>query len=211
MRNPIASTLFVFLGGFAVMVLEIVGARFLYKGFGAAFEVWVGQIGVILGALALGYAVGGALADRLQRTGYLAFLLVPTGVFTFLIPQFADRLIDAIVLRHPAGDIPRIWQKLDPMMGSCLIFLLPCFVLAMISPYMVRVVARKVTHVGRISGLMYASSTVGSIAGVFISGYIMLDHMKISTIFKSMGGLTVALGAAALVMDGWFRRGGVDE
>ena len=65
MRTLSAATL-VFLGGFAVMVLEIIGARYLAKDFGGSFYVWVSQIGVILIALALGYYIGGAL-DNLDR------------------------------------------------------------------------------------------------------------------------------------------------
>lgn len=187
------------------MVLEIIGARFLARDFGTSFYVWVSQIGVILTALALGYFVGGALADRFQRTGFLAWLLIPTGVFTFLIPGFAPRLIDAIIRRHPADtEIPRIWQKLDPAIGSALVFLLPCFVLATLSPYMVRLAARRLAHVGRINGLIYAASTVGSIAGVFLSGYVLIDHMSVSRIFRSVGLLTGLLGALCLGMNRWF-------
>src|SRR5262245_36139243 len=116
----------VFLGGFAVMVLEIVGARYLAKDFGSSFYVWVSQIGVILIALALGYAIGGALADRFQRLSFLAVLLIPAGIVTYLIPDFAGRLIDAIIMRHPLDrNIPPLWQKFDPVIGSSLIFLLP--------------------------------------------------------------------------------------
>jgi hypothetical protein len=63
MRNLAAAGL-LFWGGFALMVIEIVGARYLGKDFGGSFYVWVSQIGVILIALALGYCVGGELADR---------------------------------------------------------------------------------------------------------------------------------------------------
>ena len=76
MRNAAAATL-VFLGGFIIMVLEIIGARFLAKDFGSSFHVWVSQIGVVLIALALGYYFGGALADRWQRLSVLVVLLVP--------------------------------------------------------------------------------------------------------------------------------------
>src|SRR5436189_3055087 len=108
-----AAALLVFLGGFAVMVLEVIGARYLAKDFGSSFYVWVSQIGVILIALALGYAVGGALADRFQRTSFLAVLLIPAGLVTFFIPSFAARLIDAIIMRHPIDrNIPLLWQKL---------------------------------------------------------------------------------------------------
>jgi hypothetical protein len=205
MRN-LAATLVVALGGFAVMVLEIVGARFLARDFGGSFYVWVSQIGVILGALALGYYCGGAAADRFQRLSFLAWALLPTGAFIFGIPSFSKGMLDAIIQRHPVNaPIPPIWQKLDPALGSALVFFLPCFVLAMLSPYMVRVAARQIAHVGRTSGLIYAASTVGSIAGVFVSGYFLIEHMTVSNIFRATGGLTVLLGLICLALDRWFR------
>jgi predicted MFS family arabinose efflux permease len=107
-------------------------------------------------------------------------------------------------MRHPLDKgIPPLWQRLDPALGSSLIFLLPCFVLATLSPYVIRLAAKKLTHVGRISGLVYGASTVGSIAGVFVSGYVLIDHMNISNIFRATGGLTVLLGLMCLFMDRW--------
>ena len=137
----IATALFVFLGGFSVMVLEVVGTRYLAADFGDAFYVWISQIGVILIALALGYAIGGALADRFQRAAFLAVPMAVAGLFICFIPKFAPPLLDAIVNRHPGADIPELWRKLDPVLGSAVVFFLPCFVLAVISPYMVRVAA----------------------------------------------------------------------
>jgi hypothetical protein len=198
--------LVVFCGGFAVMVLEIIGARFLAKDFGGSFYVWVSQIGVILTALALGYCIGGALADRFKRASFLAWLLVPTGIITGLIPNYADRLIAAIVTRHPPDqEISLVWQKLDPAFGSALVFFLPCCVLATLCPYVVRLLASNVAHVGRISGGVYAASTIGSIAGVFVSGYVLVDQMSLSSIFRVTGFSTVMLGFFCLPMDGWIR------
>src|SRR5579859_923897 len=144
------------------MVLEIIGTRYLAKYFGDSIYVWCSQIGVILIALALGYAIGGALADRFQRARFLAAPLVLAGGFTALIPNFTPALLDAIVMRHPAGrEIPAIWVKLDPALGSTLVFFLPCFVLATLSPYMIRVAAGRLERVGTTSGLVYAASTAG--------------------------------------------------
>jgi len=70
-------------------------------------------------------------------------------------------------------------------MGSAVVFFLPCFVLAVISPYMVRMAARRLDQVGTISGLIYSASTVGSIAGVFVSGYIFIDYLSVTTIFRA--------------------------
>jgi MFS family permease len=200
----LAASILVFFGGFAIMVLEIIGARYLAKDFGSSFYVWISQIGIVLIALALGYYVGGALADRWQRAAFLTWLLLPAGIVTCFIPVFATPLIGAIIQRHPLDrDIPILWQKLDPALGSALIFLLPCFVLAMLSPYMIRLAAKQLTHVGRISGLIYAASTVGSIAGVFVSGYFLIDHLSIASIFRATGALTILLGLMCLFMDRW--------
>ncbi|HTD86483.1 MAG TPA: fused MFS/spermidine synthase [Candidatus Binatia bacterium] len=203
----LAATTLVFVGGFAIMVLEIIGARYLAKDFGSSFYVWVSQIGVILIALALGYVVGGALADRWRRLTFLSMLLVPTGAIIGLIPAFAPRLIEAIISRHPTNQpIPAIWQKLDPVIGSSLVFLLPCFVLATLSPYMIRLGTRTLEHVGRMSGWIIGASTVGSIAGVFVSGYVLLDHMAVTDIFRVTGVLVTGLGVLCLVMDRWFKK-----
>lgn len=191
----------VFLGGFAVMVLEIVGARFLLKDFGGAFYVWTSQIGVVLVALSAGYYLGGHLADRSPRGGLLGGLLLGAGVIIAAIPHFAQALLDKIVLRHPEGAISPLWIKVDPALGSAVVFFLPCFVLAMISPYMIRLAAKRLEQVGSVSGKIYAASTVGSVAGVFVSGYVLLDQFELGTIFRSTGLLTMVLGGLCWCMD----------
>lgn len=200
----IATATLVFLGGFAVMVLEIIGVLYLAKDFGGSFYVWTSQIGVILMALSLGYAIGGALADRFQRTAFLATPLAVAGIFTFFIPQISPPLINAIIQRHPPDQpIPMIWMKLDPAFGSAVIFFLPCFVLAILSPYLIRITTRQLDKVGMISGLIYAASTAGSIGGVFVSGYILIDCLTVTAIFRAMGVLIVLLAAISLVLDFW--------
>src|SRR2546427_5591630 len=205
MRNAAAAAL-VFIGGFIIMVLEVIGARFLAKDFGSYFHVWVSQIGVVLVALALGYYLGGALADRWQRLSFLVVPLAPAGLLLWLIPNCATWLINLIITRHPIDQpIPLFWQKFDPVLGSALIFLLPCVVLAMLSPYMIRLATQSLARVGRSSGFIIAWSTVGSIAGVFVSGFVLIDHMKLSNIFRVMGGLTMLLGFLCVGLDPWLR------
>jgi MFS family permease len=163
--------------------------------------VWVSQIGVVLIALALGYYIGGALADRVQHVALLTVLLVPAGLLTLLIPAFAEPMITALVMRHPADRaIPPLWQKLDPVLGSSLVFLLPCFGLASVSPCLIRLASRQLSQVGKTSGLVIATSTLGSIAGVFFSGYVLIDRLSLPAIFRLTGALTVLLGLACLIL-----------
>jgi predicted MFS family arabinose efflux permease len=128
------------------------------------------------------------------------------GLFIFFIPKFTPPLLNAIVMRHPMGqNIPALWIKLDPALGSAVVFFLPCFALAIISPYMVRMTARRLDQVGTISGLIYAASTVGSIAGVFVSGYIFIDYLSVTTIFRATGLVALLLAGLSLAMDQWLR------
>jgi MFS family permease len=201
MRSGAAAAL-AFIGGFIMMVIEIIGARFLAKDFGSSFHVWVSQIGVVLIALAIGYYLGGALADRWQRLNWLGLLLLPAGAFLCLIPEGAGLVIDWVIGRHPPDQpIPALWQKLDPVLGSALIFLMPCVALATLSPYLIRLATTSLTELGRSSGLIIAASTIGSIAGVFVSGFILIDHFRVSTIFRITGALTLVLAVLCLAMD----------
>tara|TARA_Y100000994_G_scaffold200927_1_gene171484 strand:+ start:370 stop:1221 length:852 start_codon:yes stop_codon:yes gene_type:complete len=243
----------VFFGGFAVMVLEIVGARDMQPIFGGDLYVWASQIGVVMMALALGYAIGGRMADQLRQARYLAAFLIPAAVFIFAIPIFAPDVLQSMVDRHkqsaarataevkPVGpvvqdivetnllaglstdflegnnsntpaapppppvetvvELPLIWQKLYPAFGSAVFFLLPCFALAMISPYMVRLAAQQVTHVGTVSGLVYAASTAGSIGGVFVTAYFLIDHLEHRQIYQLTAGLTLGLAGLCFLID----------
>ncbi|MBI3667633.1 MAG: fused MFS/spermidine synthase [Acidobacteria bacterium] len=81
------STLFltVFLSGAAVLVLDILGTRFLSPYFGANLYVWSALISVTLLALALGCWLGGRLPDArgspllLDQIVVAAALLVAVG------------------------------------------------------------------------------------------------------------------------------------
>ena len=61
MKTRLFEIAIVFLGGFAIMVLEIAGARFLPQYFGSSFYVWVSQIGMVMAALALGSGANTAI------------------------------------------------------------------------------------------------------------------------------------------------------
>ncbi len=185
-----------FLSGFSIMVLEMVGMRLLARDFGSSFYVWTSQIGVVLVALTAGYLAGGFWADRFPGPRLPALLLVPAGLFTLWIPAFAGPVMQAIVARHPTDlEIPILWQKLDPALGAAMIFLPPCFVLATLPPFLIRLGARDLTEVGRASGGIYGAGSAGSIAGVFLSGYVLIDLLPLPLILRGTGVLIIALAA----------------
>jgi hypothetical protein len=184
----------------------------LAKDFGSSFYVWTSQIGVILVALTLGYVGGGIWADHVRRLRVLAWVLIPTAAFTAMIPRFSPLVIAWIVERHPLDrEIPLIWQKLDPALGSALIFLPPCLVLAALPPFLIRLASRTVASVGRISGAVYGAGSAGSIAGVFLSGYVLIERYSLSQSFIFTAVLMLVLAFLCLMSDRLFSKGQAEQ
>src|SRR3989304_5626186 len=77
----------VFVAGAVVMALEIMGSRLLAPVFGDSVFVWGSLIGVIMASLALGYYVGGRLADREPNFRVFSLIILPPGVLTLVIPM----------------------------------------------------------------------------------------------------------------------------
>jgi len=132
----------------------------------------------------------------------LAVLLGLAAVFTWLIPDVAPWLLGLIDGRHPVdAPIPPLWRKLDPMLGSAVIFFMPCLVLASLSPFMIRLATQRLDHVGRLSGSIFSVSTAGSIVGVFVSGYWLLDAFGLTAILKGTGVMIALMALSCLWMD----------
>lgn len=207
-----------FAAGAAIMVIEIAGMKLLAPSFGSSFHVWTGQIAVVMLALAAGYWLGGLLIDRRPSPQVLALLLLAGGIATIALPSYAPRVASMIADRHYANEpepsedeiieyvpsqemveIPPIWQKLDPMLGSLAAFFLPCLLLAGISPGVVRLMNEGQASSGGSAGRVLALGTVGSIAGVFATAYWLLDAFPLPVILNRTGIALVALGLALLL------------
>jgi MFS family permease len=158
------------------MFLEIVGARLLTRYFGSSHYVWTSQIGMVLVALGLGYVTGGWCADRWPRLRFLAWGLAPAALFTALIPEFAPGCWNGLSTdTRWTARFPRFGSDSIRPWAAPFLFLPPCFVLATVPPFLIRRTSRTLQQVGRVSGAIYAAGSVGSIAGVFLSGYVVLD------------------------------------
>ena len=82
--------LIVFVVGAASLGAEISAARLLAPYFGASTIIWANTIATVLVALSIGYAVGGALADRRRDLTGLCGVVLLAGVLLALVPFVAD-------------------------------------------------------------------------------------------------------------------------
>ena len=71
-----------FVAGAGVMMLELTAPRLMQPWFGASTFVWTNVIGILLVALAAGYALGGRLASRPEPARRVGGTLAACGIWT---------------------------------------------------------------------------------------------------------------------------------
>ena len=157
--------LLVLVGGLASLGVEMTASRLLAPFFGTSLLVWANLIGLILVYLALGYWLGGKLADRRPDPGLLYSLTAAAGFLVGLVPFVARPILLASVQSFFDASVSLF---LGSLLASLALFALPVTLLGMLSPFAARLSVRDVRSAGHSVGSLYALSTLGSILGVFL-------------------------------------------
>ena len=165
----------VFVCGAVVMVFELTGSRLLAPHVGTSIFVWTSLIGVIMGSLSIGYAMGGWLADKKASANTLALIVLASSVFIgsiFFLQGGVSRLFNPALLGIE-------WASL---LSSLILFAPASILLGMVTPYVIKLKLHDLEKTGRTAGNLYAISTVGSIVGTFAAGFILIPRLGSSNI-----------------------------
>ncbi|GCE13054.1 spermidine synthase [Tengunoibacter tsumagoiensis] len=155
----------VFICGLTSLALEMCASRLLGAYFGTSLFIWGNLIGLILLYLTIGYFVGGRLADRYPSEQVLCIITATASVTIALIPFVCQSILSWSVTGMAQVSVSIFYSSL---VGTMLLFALPVTLLGLVSPFAIRLLAKDIKHSGRISGSLYAISTVGSILGAFL-------------------------------------------
>ena len=165
----------VFLGGAIGMGLELIAARVLSPYVGSSNVVWTSIIGIILVSMSFGYWIGGKKADKDANINKLANILLYAALATSTIP-----LLETCVVKILAGIIPNL--IIAAIICAIIVFSIPSFILAMISPYAVKIKSMEEQEIGSLSGRISSLSTIGSIVGTFLMGFVLIPNIGVSNI-----------------------------
>ena len=132
----------VFITGAAVLVIEVTATRILAPYFGNTLFTISSIIGVVLGALSLGYYLGGILADRHPRLSVFFLLILTAGLFSLLIQPFSETFLPLL------GEI--FGMKTGPPAASLILFFVPSLLLGMMSPFAINLVLQSYADVIRL-------------------------------------------------------------
>ena len=176
----------IFLAGFIGMGLELVAARVLSPYVGSSNPVWTSIIGIILVSMSAGYWIGGKKAEKGIEKNIISIMLLHTAIFTSLI-----FLLETIVIKQIAFTIGNL--IVSAILCATIVFSIPSFILAMISPIAVKIKSDEEKEVGIVSGKISSISTIGSIAGTFCMGFLLIPHIGVSNINIGITFLLVAM------------------
>jgi MFS family permease len=190
----------VFNSGLTTLALEISASRLLGSVFGTSNLVWASIIGLILIYLTVGYSIGGRWADR-SPNFLTMYTVMAWGAFTTaLIP-----LISRPVLRLAADAFDQL--QVGILLGSftavLILFSIPVTLLGTISPFAIRLAITDMQQAGRVSGKIYAISTLGSFIGTFLPVLVLIPLIGTTytflicgmfLLFVSLLGLGISVG-----------------
>ena len=185
----------VFLAGLACLATEMAASRLVAPYFGSSNAVWANVIGLMLAFLALGYWLGGKVADRHPRPRLLGAILLLAAALLAAVPFAAHPLLRLAVNGFASISVVVVVGSFVSVLA---LFALPVTLLGAVAPFAVRLNLPSVAAAGQTSGRLYALSTVGSILGTFLAALVAIPLVGTQRTLLATAAL-VALAAVPLL------------
>ncbi len=189
MPAALAAALVVLSSG-AVLVLEVLVSRLVAPYVGLTLETYTAAIGVALGAIAAGAALGGRLADRSDPRGWLGPALAVGGALVLSARPTVFAIGGGFRGLGPVGTVVLVLFAVAPA----------ALVLSMVTPGVVKLRLRTLDETGETVGRLSALGTLGALAGTFLTGFVLLSAFATSTLLLLTGLLLVVVGLACAVL-----------
>jgi len=186
----------VFTSGMVTLAIELSASRLLGSVFGTSNLIWANVIGLILLYLTAGYFIGGRWADRSPYPSTLYTILIWAAFLSALIPLAARPVLRAAASAVVAAEAG---TAIGSFVVTILLFAVPITLLGMVSPFAIRLAIVDPKDAGRVSGAIYAVSTLGSLVGTFLPVLLILPEVGTTGTFILFSGTLWLLAFAMAV------------
>ena len=192
----------VFGAGIGSLATEIAASRLLAPYFGSSTIVWANLIGIVLAGLALGYWLGGRIADRRPEPRLLGLIVLGAAVWVAITPFVARPFLDAAVGNLDDASAGAV---IGSFFAVLLLFAPAVVALGTVSPFAVRLGITDVATSGAVAGRFYALSTAGSLLGTFVPALIAIPLIGTQRTLLATAALlalsaSFLLGRSALIL-----------
>jgi spermidine synthase len=193
----------VFCSGMTSLAIEFGASRLLGSTFGTSNLVWASIIGLILIYLTIGYFIGGYWADRSPKLQTM-FTVLAWGGFTAGIIPFVSRPV--LRMAADAFDQLQVGILFGSFTAVLILFVVPVTLLGTISPFAIRLAIVDSRQAGRISGQIYAISTLGSFIGTFLPVLVLIPLVGTTYTFLAFSLFLVLVAWVGILLSaGWKR------
>jgi spermidine synthase len=187
----------VFFAGMTTLAIELSASRLMGNIFGTSNIVWANIIGLILIYLSAGYFIGGRWADRWPEFTAFYRLILWAAFSAGIVPLIAQP-----VLMRAAQAVERLNTAViaGSFLSTLVLFSVPVTLLGCVSPYAIRLAIEGKEQAGRVSGRIYALSTLGSILGTFTPVLILIPTIGTARTFLAYSYSLMLVGMIGLAM-----------
>jgi len=185
-RSSLALGSLVFGAGIGALATEITASRLLAPYFGSSTIVWANLIGIVLAALALGYWLGGRIADRRPRPSLLGSIVLAAAICVAAIPFVAEPFLELTV---EGLDEASAGAVIGSFVAVLLLCAPPVVLLGMVSPFAIRLAVSSIETAGAVAGRLYALSTAGSLLGTFLPALVLIPAIGTQRTFLVVAAL----------------------
>jgi spermidine synthase len=182
----IAPYFIVFSASACGLIIEIVASRLLAPSVGVSLFTWTSIIGVVLAGISIGNYIGGLVADRFPSAKTLGLILLGAGLTSLAVLPMLALVSDLYDSLHI---LPRI------VLITSTLFLVPSVILGMVTPVVIKLRLRDLAQTGNVVGKIYAVSTAGSIFGVFVTGFALIQWFGTRPILLGVAVFLVLMAA----------------
>ncbi len=185
----------VFASGMCTLAIELSASRLLGNVFGTSNLVWANVIGLVLLYLTIGYFIGGWWADRSPQYTTLYKIIMWGAFLSALVPLAARPVLFAAsraVIDLQAGVVVGSFLSILALLS------LPVVLLGMVSPFAIRLAVTNLNDAGRVSGRIYAVSTLGSLLGTFLPTLLLIPLLGTNQTFLIFAGVLFLVGLVGL-------------
>jgi predicted membrane-bound spermidine synthase len=178
--------------GFITLGFEMVAGRLLTPEFGGDIYTWATIISIVVAGLMLGYFSGGFVADRYPSFTVAAVVKLVGAAYLVFDFVMAAGGLDAIIGQIPDNTTARF-------VGGVVVCFPPLLVLGMYSPLSVRLLLREPADAGKISGGLFAISSLGNIVGTIVTTFVLIPSIGTRTITAGFAIFLIGSGVVSLL------------
>lgn len=186
MHLPRALTVIAFVSGFVLLSFELIIARLMAPTLGSSTYMWTSVIGTVIAALAVGYYVGGKLADRRElRSDVSVIMLIAAVAIMWTLVAHANVLA---LVAETGGD-----ARLQGIFAALILAVPASFTLGVLGPYLAKLRVTSLASTGSSVASLDAANSIGGIIGTFATGFILFGALgSRESIFVLIGMLLAA-------------------